>query len=85
MFYAGELKEGKITFVFLFLFFAALQDQSVESLGSIGGTGRYVTAHPPRSTRRELLDADIDDPDARGNSSKTKSKSFMRRLRISPK
>lgn len=62
-----------------------VEDQSVESLGSIGGTGRYVTAHPPRSTRRELLDADIDDPDARGNSSKTKSKSFMRRLRISPK
>lgn len=62
-----------------------VEDRSADSLGSIGGTGRYVSAHPPRSSRRELLDVDTDDLSSnsgRADSSKPKSKSFIRRLRL---
>lgn len=65
-----------------------VEDRSADSLGSIGGTGRYVSAHPPRSSRRELLDVeggdDASSNGSRADSSKpTKSKSFIRRLRLS--
>ncbi|XP_075541010.1 uncharacterized protein LOC142575488 [Dermacentor variabilis] len=62
-----------------------VEDRSADSLGSIGGTGRYVSAHPPRSSRRELLDVEGDDASSNGgraDSSKPKSKSFIRRLRL---
>lgn len=62
-----------------------VEDRSADSLGSIGGTGRYVSAHPPRSSRRELLDVDADDLSSnsgRADSSKPKSRSFIRRLRL---
>ncbi|EEC04673.1 hypothetical protein IscW_ISCW003407, partial [Ixodes scapularis] len=57
--------------------------RSLDSLGSIGGTGRYVTAHLSRSPRRDPLDAEGDDSEYRAESSKQKSKSFIHRLRIS--
>lgn len=59
-----------------------VEDRSLDSLGSIGGTGRYVTAHLSRSPRRDPLDAEGDDSEYRADSSKQKSKSFIRRLRI---
>ncbi|KAK8785919.1 hypothetical protein V5799_007727 [Amblyomma americanum] len=43
-----------------------VEDRSADSLGSIGGTGRYVSAHPPRSSRRELLDVEGDDAGSNG-------------------
>lgn len=60
-----------------------VEDRSLDSLGSIGGTGRYVTAHLSRSPRRDPLDAEGDDSEYRADSSKQKSKSFIHRLRIS--
>ncbi|XP_054920348.1 rabphilin-3A isoform X2 [Dermacentor andersoni] len=44
-----------------------VEDRSADSLGSIGGTGRYVSAHPPRSSRRELLDVEGDDASSNGS------------------
>lgn len=64
------------------------EDRSLDSIASIGTTGRYVTAHPPRTSGSDPFDDSAlgsvyeDDRRYSRDSSKRRTASFIRRLGI---